>query len=648
MKRLKSLSLYLTMFLFLILSNSCKNKEVILPAKQYAVEDFFRNPEKMDFSLSPDGTYYAYMAPYMDRMNIFVQKIGDENVIRLTSDTARSIAGYLWANNNRILYVKDSGGDENYKLFGVDIDGSNFKGLTDFEKVNTQLIDDLPEIDDYVIVGMNKRNPQVFDPYRLNIITGELTMLAENPGNIVGWMTDHDAKLRIAMAVVDGVNNSILYRETEEDPFTTILTTSFKETMSPLFFTFDNQNLYASSNLGRDKSAIVEFDPRTAKELKVLYENPDYDVNQLRYSRARKVLTTARYASWKMERHYFDKEFEDMISFLESKLTDTEIGIVSTNKKEDKAIVIAADDRSMGTYYLYDKQTGSIDKIADIAPWLDKNEMASMIPVQYTSRDGLTINGYLTLPKGYTMENAKALPVVVNPHGGPWYRDQWGFNPEVQFLANHGYAVFQMNFRGSTGYGKEFWEASFKQWGKTMQNDITDGVYWLIEKGIADESRIAIYGGSYGGYASLAGVTFTPDLYAAAIDYVGVSNLFTFMKSIPPYWEPLLDMFYEMVGDPVKDSILLREASPVFHVDKITTPLFVAQGANDPRVNINESDQMVEALKERGVIVDYMVKDNEGHGFSNEENRFDFYNAMQKFLDLHLKKEVAEAITESE
>jgi dipeptidyl aminopeptidase/acylaminoacyl peptidase len=237
------------------------------------------------------------------------------------------------------------------------------------------------------------------------------------------------------------------------------------------------------------------------------------------------------------------------------------------------------------------------------------------------------------------METAKNLPVVVNPHGGPWYRDQWGFNPEVQFLANRGYAVFQMNFRGSTGYGRKFWESSFKQWGKTMQDDITDGVNWLLSEGIADSTRIAIYGGSYGGYATLAGIAFTPDLYAAAVDYVGVSNLFTFMKTIPPYWKPMMDMMYEMVGDPVKDSLLMREASPVFHVDKIKTPLFVAQGANDPRVNKAESDQMVDALKKRGIEIEYMVKDNEGHGFHNEENQFDFYRSMEKFLATHLKKE---------
>lgn len=636
--RTKSLfSCALALAAVLLLAYGCSNKQ-ITPAKQYAVEDFFRNPEKVNFSLSPDGKFYAYMAPYKRMLNVYVREIGKEAEIQLTYDTLRSVYGFFWANNERILYIKDSGGDENMKLFGVNKDGSNLTALVDFPKVRTEMIDDLPDIDEYVIIGLNKRVPQVFDPYRLNVNTGELTMLAENPGNIVGWMTDHNGELRVAFAVVEGVNTSLLYRDTEKGPFREILQTTFKETMSPQFFTFDNKKLYAVSDLGRDKLAAVVFDPMLAKEEKVLYENTDYDVDQLVYSRARKVLTAARYTSWKRERFFFDSEFETMMNDLKSKLGDLEFDLVSNNKAEDKFLVLANSDKSLGTYYLYDKRSGILEKISDITPWLDPEEMATMNPVEYASRDGLTIHGYLTLPKGYTMENAKNLPVVVNPHGGPWYRNQWGFNPEVQFLANRGYAVFQMNFRGSTGYGRKFWEASFKEWGRSMQDDITDGVNWLIDKGIADKERIAIYGASYGGYATLAGITKTPDLYAAAVDYVGVANMFTFMKTIPPYWEPQLQMFYEMVGDPVRDSLLLSEVSPVLHSDKITTPLFVAQGANDPRVNINESNQMVEALRNRGITVEYMVKEDEGHGFYNEKNQFDFYNAMDKFLAEHLKK----------
>ncbi|MCB0805366.1 MAG: S9 family peptidase [Bacteroidales bacterium] len=628
-------SLLLGLSLFL---GSCNNAEKPpMKAKLIPLEDFFKNPEKSSYQISPDGKYFSYKAPYESRMNIFVQERGTDQATRLTSETDRDISSYFWPNNEQILYLKDDGGNENFKLYGVNIDGSNPICFTDFEDVRTTIIDDLPDIPGEVIIGLNKRNPQVFDPYRLNLETGEMTMLAENPGNIQGWMFDHDGKLRVAFAIVDGVNTSLLYRETEDDEWQDVLTTNFKENMSPYFFNFDNKNVIGTSNLGRDKSAVVEFDIANGKEVKVLYENPEFDVEGVFYSKKRKVLTSASYTSWKRERHFFDDETKKMLERLESELGDYELGITSYNKDESVFVVRTYSDRSLGAYYIYDMNTDKIEKITDVSPWIDENEMATVTPIKYQSRDGLTIHGYLTLPKGYTMETAKNLPVVVNPHGGPWYRDGWGFNPEIQFMANRGYAVLQMNFRGSTGYGRSFWEASFKKWGREMQDDITDGTNWLIEKGIADPDRIAIYGGSYGGYATLMGLVKEPDLYAAGVDYVGVSNMFTFMKTIPPYWKPMLDMMYEMVGDPVADSIMLREVSPVFHVDKITAPLFIAQGANDPRVNKDESDQMVKAMKEKGVEVEYLVKDNEGHGFHNEENRFEFYRSMEAFLDNHLK-----------
>ena len=306
------------------------------------------------------------------------------------------------------------------------------------------------------------------------------------------------------------------------------------------------------------------------------------------------------------------------------------------SKDETKYMLRTYSDRSLGAYYFYDKTTDKLTKIHEVSPWIDENEMATMKAIKYQSRDGLTINGYLTLPKG--LEKEKNLPVVLNVHGGPWARDGWGFNPEVQFLASQGYAVLQVNFRGSTGYGKKFWEASFKEWGGKMQDDLTDGVNWLIEEGIADKNRIAIYGASYGGYATLAGLAYTPDLYTCGVDYVGVSNLFTFMKSIPPYWSQYLEMLYEQVGHPKNDTLLLASKSPALNADKIKAPLFIAQGAKDPRVNIEESDQMVEAMKKRNVIVEYMVKENEGHGFHNEENKFEFYDAMSSFLAKHMKK----------
>ena len=605
---------------------------------QIPLENFFKNPEKIDYQVSPDGTYFSFMAPYENRLNLFVQKIGSDTTIRITSETERDITASMWAGNNRILFIKDTGGDENYQLYGVNIDGTDLKSYTNFPNVRTTIIDPLRKIDSLVIIGMNKRNPQVFDPYRLNLNTGELTLLAENPGNIQGWMTDHDGKLRVANAIVDGVNNQILYRETEDQPFQPVLTTNFKETVSFAVFTPDNKMVYALTNIGRDKTALVLMDPKTCEEKEVLYMNDKYDISDLNYSEKKNRLTVVACEGHKdMIRHYFDKEEEEIRKKLEAQLPGYNVGVTSMSKDENIRMIYAGNDRTYGTYYLYNVKENKLTKVADIAPWIKEEEMCAMNPITYTSRDGLTIEGYLTLPKGYTMENAKNLPVVVNPHGGPWIRDSWGYNPEVQFLASRGYAVLQMNFRASTGYGRKFTELGYKQWGQTMQNDITDGVKWLIKEGIADPKRVAIYGASYGGYATLAGVTFTPDLYACAVDYVGVSNLLSFMNTIPPYWKPLLDMMHEMVGDPATDKEMMEKYSPVFHVDQIKAPLFIAQGANDPRVNKAESDQMVEALKKRGVEVEYMVKENEGHGFSNEENKFDFYRAMEKFLDKYLK-----------
>lgn len=607
--------------------------------RQIPLEDFFRNSERTGYQLSPDGSYISYMAPYKDRLNVFVRRVDetDEHAIRITNETERSVAGYMWADNQRLLYMKDTAGDENYQLYGVHRDGSDDRAYTAFDGVRTSLIDDLEEQPGVVMIGMNKRNPEVFDPYRLNIETGELTLLAENPGNIQGWMTDHDGRLRVATAIVDGVNTQILYRDTEDEPFKPVLTTNFRDVVSFMEFTPDNKEVYAATNLHRDKTILVRMNPATCEELEVLYENERYDIASISYSRKRKKLLSVYCTGHKEPvRHYFDAEEEQLRQRIKAHFPNQRYGIADTDKAEANYLIYVGGDRTRGSYWHYNALTDEAKKIADLAPWIKSDEMNAMHPVCYTTRDGLQIEAYLTLPDGLTPDTAKHLPIVVNPHGGPWARDCWGYSSEVQFLSNRGYAVFQMNFRGSTGYGRHFLEASYKQWGLKMQDDITDGVKWLIEQGIANPNRIAIYGGSYGGYATLAGLTFTPDLYACGIDYVGVSNLFTFMQTIPPYWRPMLEMMYEQVGHPEHDADQLAATSPALHADKIKVPLFVAQGANDPRVNKAESNQMVEALRQRGVVVEYMVKDNEGHGFHNQENRFDFYRAMERFLKAHL------------
>ncbi len=601
------------------------------------LELFFRNSERSAYQISPDGTHISFLSPYEDRMNVFVQKIGETESLRLTSETERSVAGYMWADNDRILYVKDTAGDENYQLYGIRIDGTDERAYTNFPGVRTAIIDDLEEVPDEIMIGLNRRNPEVFDPYRLNLRTSELKLLAENPGNYQGWMTDHDGKLRSAIAIVDGVNTQIMYRDTEDEPFRPVLTTNFKETVSFLDFTPDNKHVYAGTNIGRDKSVLVLMDPATCEELELLYENDTYDISIISYSRKRKKLLGVFCSGHKDPvRHYFDEEEKMLRERLQKHFPGKKFGTADTDKSEMKRLIYVGGDRTRGAYYYYDVEKDEVTLLAEIAPWIREEEMVEMLPVNYVTRDGLNIEAYLSLPLGYDMDNARNLPVVVNPHGGPWVRDSWGFSSEVQFLCNRGYAVLQMNYRGSTGYGRKFLEASYKQWGQKMQDDITDGVLWLIEKGIADKKRIAIYGGSYGGYAALAGLTFTPELYACGIDYVGVSNLFTFLQTIPPYWRPMLEMMYEQIGDPEKDKEMLAAFSPALHADRIQAPLFIAQGANDPRVNKAESDQMVAALRQRGIEVEYMVKDNEGHGFANQENRFDFYRAVERFLNKHL------------
>ncbi len=601
-------------------------------AKRIPLRDFFRNPEQATFQLSPDGSSIAFMQPYQNRMNVFVRPRTGGQAVRVTSETERDVAGYFWKGSRRIVFLKDFKGDENFHLVSVDADGKNLVDLTPFDKVRAMVVDDRYENDDEILVSLNKRNPEVFDVYRVDLKSNELTLLAENPGNITAWITDHAGHIRLAIAT-DGVNNSIMHRPDDNSAFATVITTNFRQQIAPLFFDFDNKLLFAASNINRDKAAIVRLDPATAKEESLIFEHPEVDVGGLDWSRKRKICTEAQFVTWKRERKFFDVEMQAIHADLQRQLPGYEIDLQSSNKDETLFVVAAWSDRTQGVRYVYDVATKNLTKLAEIAPWLDENELAEVKPITYQARDGLTIHGYLTLPRG----GGTNLPMVVIAHGGPWARDVWGYDPEAQFLANRGYAVMHTNFRGSTGYGRKFWEASFKQWGRAMQDDVTDGVKYAIAQGIADPKRVAIYGGSYGGYCTLAGLAFTPELYACGVDYVGVSNLFTFIKTIPPYWKPMLDMLYEMVGNPETDKELLAAASPALHADNIRAPLLIAQGAQDPRVNIEESNQMVAALNKHGVDVEYIVKDNEGHGFHNEENRFEFYEAMERFLEKHLQ-----------
>ena len=599
-----------------------------------SIEDFFRSPEQTNFQLSPDNQTLSFMQPWEAgnrRLNIFCRPSrSNDQANQITHIDSRDIYHYAWIDNQTMVYIADQGGDENINLFRINLKDSSIVNLTPYPEVKAGIVSELEDDPDHILISLNKRDKRLFDVYRCHIQTGKLSLIAENPGNISQWMCDHDGKLRIA-TTTDGVNTSLLYRTSETAPWQTLATSNFKETLSPLCFTADNQKLYVASNRGRDKSAVFLFNYQTAEEEELIYEHPEVDVSSLYLSKKTKQPLAISYTTDRCHFVCLDSHFESIFKTIQAKLAPLEFRI-NFSKDETQAIVRSFSDQSLGDIFHFDCQSLEFTHLSTCAPWLPSGACSPMQSIEYQARDGLTIHGYLTCPQG----KSKNLPVIINPHGGPWARDAWGFNPEVQCLAYHGYAVLQMNFRGSTGYGRDFWQKGFKAWGKAMQDDITDGVHWLINQGIADPKRIGIYGASYGGYACLAGLAFTPELYACGIDYVGVSSIFTLIDSFPPYWELYRAMFYEMVGHPEADQQQLHDTSPLYHVDQIKAPLFIAQGANDPRVKKSESDQMVDALKQKGLPVTYLVKDNEGHGFHNEENKFEFYRAALKFLEQHM------------
>jgi dipeptidyl aminopeptidase/acylaminoacyl peptidase len=621
------------------------------------LEDFFRKPERAGVRLSPNGARIAWLAPVtfetetgsVRRMNLFVAELGaavdsfdPASALQRTAISARDIGGYTFIDDDNLMYVMDQDGDENWHLFVVGAEEGEPRDLTPFDGVQCSIVDDLEDEPGEILFQMNKRDPERFDVYRLDLASGDMEVVAENPGNVQSWITDHDGYVRLA-TTTDGVNTSILYRATELNEFRVIGTYDFKESVTPLGFTFDNQNLWVASNVGRERSAIFEMDPDAGRVGKLIFEHDEVDVSHLLRSKKRRVTCGVAFETDKTHKVFWDARREALESFMNAELPGHENNLSSFAKSEERYIVHSASDRTLGRYLLLDapfdpKNPGStagfrLVPLFDLAPWLNADELAPMQPIRYTARDGRVIPGYLTVPKDH---DGGALPLIVHPHGGPWVRDSWGFNPEIQFLANRGYAVLQMNYRGSTGYGRDHLESSYGQWGLAMQDDITDGVHWAIAEGLADPKRVAIYGGSYGGYATLAGITKTPELYCCAVDFVGVSNLFTWIEAFPPYWRPFLEMVYEMVGHPERDKARFEATSPIFHIDKIQCPLFVAQGANDPRVKQEESEQIVASLREKNIPVEYLLKANEGHGFRNEENRFEFYHAMEAFFVKHL------------
>ncbi|ORA04977.1 S9 family peptidase [Mycolicibacterium bacteremicum] len=614
--------------------------------QRISVEEFFSPPERAGATISPDGTRIAYLAPWRNRLNIWVQDLDGATEPRcVTADETRSVYLYSWTHDSRhLLYMQDTGGDENWHLHRVDLDepGSAAVDLTPFPntRVSYELLKARPG---KAIVQHNARNPELVDAYELDIATGELTLLAENPGNAIGWVTGPNGDLFTNTLTADGdVEISCWDAATGSlRPIKVYDGRDYPLGIHPIAPTPDGTGIWLGSYDGSDRMRLVRLDVGTGTETEV-DSHPDFDLgaqimlpSPFIISEQTGELIGARYYGERQVIHALDSDFAAVLDRLTG-LSDGDLSAISCDDSGQRWVVSFQHDREPGVTYLYDRRTDESRLLFRPYPNLDPAALAPMTPVHFTARDGLDVHGYLTLPVGV---EPKDLPMVLLVHGGPWARDVWSYQPDVQLLANRGYAVLQVNFRGSTGYGKSFTQAAIGEFAGKMHDDLIDAVDWAVKQGYADRDRVAIFGGSYGGYASLVGVTFTPDVFAAAIDYVGISSLLNFMKTLPNVGRRFLATNWHLyVGnpaDPAAEADMLAR-SPITRVDQIRTPLLVVQGANDSRVVQAESDNMVAALRERGVEVEYMVKEDEGHGFVNPDNNIDMYHAVERFLAEHL------------
>ncbi len=608
---------------------------------------FFGDPEIAFAALSPDGRFVSFVKPLDGILNVWVKGMDEpfDAARPVTSDTTRPVIGYFWSQDGQyILYSQDKAGNENFRVYAVDPTAPPAPGsptppardLTPYEDVQARIIAVPDNAPNQILVGLNDRDPRVHDVYRVDLRTAERELVLQNDQNVAGWTADLDGNLRLGWRLTEDGGTEIL--RVEGDELTPFYTCTHEETCAAFRFHKDGQRVYMTTNKGDvNLTRLVLFNPKTgAGELVESDPESEVDFAQAIFSRATDELICTSYTGDRQRLYPKDAQFERDIEVLRAAGLHGDLFFRVPTKDDRLWIVKNIVDTDEGGNYLYDRATGEVELLYRPRTDIPSEYMAEMQPVRYTARDGIEIPAYLTVPQGVEPRN---LPVVINPHGGPWGRNTWGFSATAQFLANRGYAVLQPNFRGSDGFGKHFLNLGNGQWGTgTMQHDITDGVRWLIEQGIADPDRIGIMGGSYGGYATLAGVAFTPELYAAGVSIVGPSSIITLLKSIPPYWEPTKKMWAVRVGDldDPEDLERLRTQSPLYSAEQITAPLLVVQGANDPRVKKAESDQIVVALRTLGRTVEYLVAPDEGHGFAGEINNLATYAKIEQFLAEHL------------
>src|ERR1043166_2482670 len=595
----------------------------------------FGNPERTSPALSPDGARLAWLAPDTNNvLQVWVQTVGKNDDKIVTADKKRGIRQYSWAKNNRtLLYLQDSDGDENFHIYGVDLETDNVRDFTPFQGVRAEITDLHPDFPNEVLLTLNVRNRSLFDVYRLNLKNGALELDTENPGDVAGWGTDPKFRVRLAQISTPDGGTEIRLRPDDASPWKSFLKVGPDEILDSLAFTADGKSVYLTSSIGRDTAAVIEKNISTGEE-KVIAASDEVDAGHAMIHPRRFVIEAVSFSPGRTSWQVIDPAVKDDFAGL-AKLNSGDFFVVNRTKADDIWLVGFQSDRAPGRYYKWDRKSREGTFFFTTRPKLEGLALAEMKPVTIAARDGLKIHSYLTVPVGVESKNA---PMVLFPHGGPWARDEWGFNSYAQWLANRGYAVLQPNFRGSTGYGKKHLNAGNKQWGLKMHDDLIDCVNWAVKEGIADPKKIGIMGGSYGGYCALAAVTYTPEVFACSVDIVGPSNLKTLIGTIPPYWKPVRSMFDVRMGnvDDPKEAELIRNASPLNFAQKIVRPLLIGQGANDPRVKQAESEQIVAAIQKNEGSVTYVVYPDEGHGFARPENRTDFNARAEAFLGKYL------------
>jgi len=603
-----------------------------VPSSRIPREILFGNPEKAAPKLSPNGLYFAFLAPDEGVLNIWAGHIKGE-AKPVTKDRGRGIRSYFWAEDEKsLLYVQDKDGDENWHLYQSDVSGSAVKDLTPFPGIQAQIVGTDPLHPHELLIGLNVRDKRFHDVYRLDLRTAKATLEVENPGNVTGWLADVEFKVRCAKAMRPDGGTELLVRDTPSAAWRSFISWGPDDQGGAHGFTPDNEGLYVESSHDADTTVLWEMS-LNGKTQRVLAQCEGADLGAVLLHPTDFHAEAAAFERDRLTWTVLDEELQPDFDAL-AKLCEGDFQIVSRDDADTAWIVLYNRDTKPPCYYHFDRRSKKGTFLFTTRPKLEGYELSPMKPVTIPARDGLKLQAYLTTPAGVP---AKDLPLILNVHGGPWVRDAWGFNPEAQWLADQGYAVLQVNYRGSAGFGKKFLHAGDREWGAKMQDDLTDAVAWAVAEGVADPARVAIYGGSYGGYAALAGAAFTPELYCCAVDIVGPSNIATLIRSIPPYWEPMRRIFDLRVGNVDTELEFLNSRSPLFSADKIEIPLLIAQGANDPRVKQAESEMIVKALRDKNKPVEYMLFPDEGHGFARPENRLKFYAAAEDFLNKHLQ-----------